>query len=123
MLRRATAIRGSEAIAPESVVERMRRGLADAGLDCGCQEAANDLLDRIGSDQDIIRRAGGLADARRMRDSIVMVLALLEELDSLTPDEPDRSAFHELAGLFDDISEFAVFGAGAARRAAGGGNS
>jgi hypothetical protein len=123
MLRRAKAILGSEVIAPESVVERMRRGLADAGLDCGCRDAANDLLDRIGSDQDVIRRAGGLADARRMRDSIVMVLALLEELDSLTPDEPDRSAFHELAGLFDDISEFAVFGAGAARRAAGGGNS
>ncbi|TIO04687.1 MAG: hypothetical protein E5X88_30775 [Mesorhizobium sp.] len=101
----------------------MRRGLAEAGLDCGCREAANDLLDRIGWDEDVIRRTGGLADARRMRDSIVIVLALLEELDSLTLDEPDRSAFHELAGLFDDISEFAAFGADAARRAAGGGNS
>ncbi|RWN50533.1 hypothetical protein [Mesorhizobium sp.] len=65
----------------------------------------------------------GLADASRMRDFIVIILALLEELDSLTPEEPDRSVFHEHAGLFDDIAEYPGFGAAAARRAAGAGNS
>ena len=54
-----------------------------------------------------------------MRDAIVIVLALLGELDELMPDEPDRSAFHEIADLFQDVSEFAASGVKAARQAAG----
>lgn len=107
----------------DSVIERLRRGIAEAGLDCGCREKADHMLDRVGAEEDLVRRAGGLADARRMRDAIVIVLALLGELDELGPDEPDRSAFHEMAGLFQDIADFASFGATAARRAAGEGNS
>lgn len=103
-----------------SFVEQLRRRIAEAGLDCGCQEVANDALDRADAEEELIRRAAGLADARRMRDAIVMVLALLEELDELMPDEPDRSAFHEIAGLFQDVAEFAAFGAASARQAAGG---
>ncbi len=30
------------------------------------------------------------------------------------PDEPDRSAFDEIAGLFQDIADFATYGATAA---------
>ena len=107
----------------EPLVQRLRRAIAEAGLDCSCREAANDMLDRAGAEEDLLRRAAGLADARRMRDAIVLVLALLGELDELMPDEPDRSAFHEIAGLFQDVADFASFGATAARRAAGGGNS
>lgn len=81
------------------------------------------MLERVGAEEDFIRRAAGLADARRMRDAIVMVLALLEELDELTPDEPDRSAFHEIAGLFRDIADFASVGATAAQQAAGRGKA
>lgn len=105
-----------------SLVQRLRRGIAEAGLDCGCREAADDMLDRVGAEEHMARRAAGLADARRMRDAIVIVLALLGELDELMPDEPDRSAFHELAGLFQDIADFALSGATAARQAAGLGN-
>ena len=106
----------------ETVVERLRRGIAEAGLDCGCRETANDVIDRIGAEEDLIIRADGLAEARKMRDAIVMVLALLGELDELMPDEPDRTAFHEIASLFRDVADFASFGAEAARRAAGGGD-
>lgn len=106
----------------ESLVQRLRRGIAEAGLDCGCEEAANDMLDRVGAEEDLVRRAAGLADARRMRDAIVIVLALLGELDALMPDEPDRSAFHEIADLFQDVADFASFGAMAARQAVEGGN-
>jgi hypothetical protein len=109
--------------ARETIVERVRRGLSEAGLECGCRDAANDLLDQVGAEESLVRRAGGLADARKMRDAIVVVLALLGELDELMPDEPDRSAFYEIADLFDDVSGFAAFGAQAARQAAGGGNS
>ena len=106
----------------ETVVERLRRGIAEAELDCGCRETANDVIDRIGAEEDLIIRADGLAEARKMRDAIVMVLALLGELDELMPDEPDRTAFHEIASLFRDVADFASFGAEAARRAAGAGS-
>ena len=106
----------------ETVVERLRRGIAEARLDCGCRETANDVIDRIGAEEDLIIRADGLAEARKMRDAIVMVLALLGELDELMPDEPDRTAFHEIASLFRDVADFASFGAEAARRAAGAGS-
>ncbi|RWN56707.1 hypothetical protein [Mesorhizobium sp.] len=106
-----------------SLVERVRQGVAGAALDRECAKSANSMPDHVGSEDDLVRRVGGLADARRMRDAIVLVLALLGELDELMPDEPDRSAFHEIADLFQDISEFAAFGVKAARQAAGGGNS
>lgn len=107
----------------ESIVERLRRGIMGAGLDCDCRDAANDMLDRVGLEEELVRRAAGLADARKMRDAIVIVLALLGELDDLMPDEPDRSAFHEIAGLFQDVADFAAYGASAAIRAAGQGNA
>jgi hypothetical protein len=106
----------SEGGAPGPLIERVRRGLAEEGTDCGCRETANELLDRIRADEDFVRCASGLADARRMRDAIVALIALLRELDAVRPDEPDRSTFHEISGLFRDMSEFASFGADAARR-------
>ena len=96
--------------------------MAEASLDCRCRETANDVLDKVGAEEDLILRAGGLAEARKMRDAIVVVLTLLGELDELMPDEPDRTTFHEIAGLFQDVAEFASWGAAAARRAAGQGN-
>lgn len=106
--------------AREAAVERLRRGIAEAGLDRGCRKTANDMLDKVGIEEDFIRRAAGLADARKMRDAIRAVLSLLGELDEIMPDEPDRTAFQEIACLFRDVSDFASFGAEAAKRAAGG---
>ena len=104
----------------ETVVERLRRGIAEAGLVCDCQETANKLVDKLSAEEDLIVRASGLADARKMRDAILVVTALLGELDDLMPDEPDRTAFHEIASLFQDVAEFASYGAQAATRAGGG---
>jgi ABC-type phosphate/phosphonate transport system ATPase subunit len=105
------------------VIDRLRRAIDDAGLDCVCKEAANDMLDRVGVEEGLVRRASGLADARKMRDAIVIVLVLLGELDDIMPDEPDRSALHEIADLFQDVADFAAYGATAAIRAAGQGNA
>jgi hypothetical protein len=105
--------------ANEPLVELLRRGIAEAGLECSCRKAANDVLDRACVEEEFRKRAAGLADARRMRDAIVLVVALLGELDELTPDEPDRTAFREIAALFSDVGDFAAFGATAAIRAAG----
>lgn len=107
----------------ETVVERLRRRLAEAPLDCGCRDVADDLLDRASAEERLLHRAEGLADARKMRDAVVIVLALLGELDELTPDEPDLSVFGEIADLFEDVTEFAALGANAARQAAGEGNN
>ncbi|WP_235679111.1 hypothetical protein [Aquibium microcysteis] len=102
-----------------SVITRLRRAIGDAGLDCVCRDAADAALDRCDAEEDLRCRAAGLADARRMRDAIVLVLGLLSDLDELTPDEPDRSAFRSAADLFQDIADFAAFAAVAAGRAAG----
>lgn len=110
-------------VGQEAVSERLRRGIAEVGLDCSCRKAASDVLDRQGPNEHLARRASGLADARKMRDAIVIVLVLLGELDVLMPDEPNRSAFHEIAGLFQDIIDFAACGSAAALRAAGQGNA
>lgn len=119
----AFAAIGRRSAGTGTVVERLRQGIADAGLDCGCRETANELVDRLGAEEDLIMRSSGLAEARKMRDAILIVTALLGELDELMPDEPDRTAFHEIASLFQDVVEFASFGAEAATRAAGGANS
>lgn len=107
----------------ETVVARLRRRLAEAPLDCGCRDVADDLLNRATAEENLVLRTESLADARKMRDAIVVVLALLGELDELTPDEPDLSVFGEIADLFQDLSEFAAVGAKAARQAAGEGNN
>ena len=99
----------------DSVVARLRRGLAEAGLDCECRDKANAVLDGFDAELLLRRRAEALADARRMRDAIVIVLALLAEVDEITPEEPDATAFDELASLFGDISDFAATGAEAMR--------
>ncbi len=106
-----------------AVVERLRRELSEAGLDCDCRDSADAMLERIGQEEGLAYRAEGLTNARRMRDAIVIVTALLGELDELTPEEPDRTAFHEIASLFQDVADFASCGASAARQAAGMGNS
>ncbi|WP_127520580.1 hypothetical protein [Mesorhizobium sp. Z1-4] len=111
---------GSVAEVPgETVIGRLRRGLAEANLDCGCRQTANDLLDRVGTEDEQARRVKSLAEARGMRDAIVVILALLGELDELTPDEPDRTAFAEVSALFQDIADFASRGAVLAMQAAG----
>lgn len=114
---------GRPATDSQSMVERLRRGLDETELDCACREVANVVLDRVCREEDLVRRAGALAEARAMRDGIVAVLNLLGELDDIRPDEPDRSAFYEIASLFQHIAEVAAAGEIAATRAAGKGDA
>ncbi|MER2535968.1 MAG: hypothetical protein ABTQ31_12480 [Rhizobiaceae bacterium] len=69
--------------------------------------------------REALPRCAGLADARRMRDAIIIALALLGELDEI--DCPDRPACRNMADLFEDVAGFALFGAEAARKAGGAG--
>ena len=94
-----------------SIVDRLRRGLAEAGLDCRCNDKAERIFDQV----DEIRRAGALEEARRMRDAIAIIVVLLTELDELTANEADISAFNEIADLFEDLVDHASRGAMFAR--------
>jgi hypothetical protein len=110
----------TQAISVDLLVERLRRGINDAGPahgGVGALGGPDALLE-----EDRVRRADSLADARKMRDAIVLALALLGKVDVLVPDDPDRKAFHEVAELFQEVIGFASFGASSARRAAGRGN-
>lgn len=63
------------------------------------------------------RRSRGLRQARKTRDAILVLVTLLGELDEIDAREPDATAFDELAGLFDDLRDFAACGASAMRHA------
>lgn len=94
-----------------AVIEQLRKGLAEAGLDRRCEEEANQVFAKL----DRIRRAGALEDARRMRDAIAIVMVLLAELDEMTADERDLTSFEEIASLFNDIADYAARGAAFSR--------
>ncbi|MGF7162271.1 hypothetical protein FHS85_003914 [Rhodoligotrophos appendicifer] len=59
---------------------------------------------------DPLPRGGRIEAVRRSGPEAAWSL----ELDDFMPDEPDRSAFDEIAGLFQDIADFATYGATAA---------
>ncbi|MDP2119581.1 MAG: hypothetical protein Q8K28_06735 [Hoeflea sp.] len=102
-----------------SVVELLRRRIAECELGCMGWEAADKMLDGIGAESERLSQSRGLEEARQMRDAIVSILRRLDELDELEPDEPDRSAFYEVADLFVDLGDIARLGALAVRRAGG----
>ena len=103
-----TRLRAADIHAGEtSVIEGLRRELADAGLDCQCEDRAEHFFDQVQA----IRRAGALRDACGMRDAIAIAMVLLAELDELTADETDLSVYGEIACLFEDIADYASRGA------------
>ncbi|MBX3576337.1 MAG: hypothetical protein KF723_03940 [Rhizobiaceae bacterium] len=70
-------------------------------------------------EEQLVRRAVGLALARQMRDAIAMAADLLARLEATGQTDPDAATFQEMAGLFRDIADFAASGEGAALHAAG----
>jgi hypothetical protein len=99
----------------ETLGNRLRREFAAAGLyfaDKGGGPSSSATIEDL-----LARRAGGLADARKMRDAIIIVTALLGKLDELGAEARDASEYDEIISLFQDIADFAAFGADATRRA------
>lgn len=103
----------------DPIVQQLRRRIEECELGCMGQETADKLLEGIGAESERLSQSRGLAEAKQMRDAIVSILQRIGELDELEPDEPDRSAFYEVADLFEDIRDMAGLGALAARRAGG----
>lgn len=102
----------------ESLFLLVKAELAGAGLDCECRDRLTQALERLAGEHRRRRTAEALARARILRDKIYRLLALLDELDELTPDEADRSAFTESADVFDDVGHVASAGSACLRQAA-----
>lgn len=101
-------------VAGEGFIARFRRAIAEADPQCHCEETAEAVLERISLEN----TAMALDEARQMLRAVITAADMLGELDDISADEPDRTAFLEIAHLFEDIAEFALSGAGAARRIA-----
>lgn len=80
-------------------------------MDAEERNKANAVVSNI----DLNRRISALDEARKMRDAIISLLALLAELDDIASDERDLSSFEEISDLFDDVASFASRGASATR--------
>lgn len=101
----------------ELAITRMRRRLAEADLDCPCREEIETGLDDLAAANAQVAFLTGLAQARAMREAIAKLTGYLADLDELDAGEDDLSAFVEMVGLFEDITQAADSGAAAMRTA------
>lgn len=99
------------------VITRMRRRFAEADLDCRCREEIETGLDDLAAASAQVAFLTGLAQARAMREAIAKLTGYLADLDELDAGEDDLSAFVEMVGLFEDITQAADSGAAAMRTA------
>jgi hypothetical protein len=100
---------------PGRLVTRIRSLISTAALDCDCRQKVGDALQRfVDQEQQRIDRRH-LLEARQHRAAITALLGLLADLEDVSWSEVDRSVFHELAHLFDDVAEQARYGAEALR--------
>lgn len=107
----------SDASPAASFLEEVKASLAGTVPDCRCRHTVEETLDRIAQRRRSHWRGAALREARERRRTIICLVDLLAELDDITESEPDLSAFHEAAALFEDIAAAAAAGAQAARRA------
>jgi hypothetical protein len=112
----ATAMRAASAQEPgcEAGLDQVRRIVGE--LDCSCRGKLDEALDRFAALQTARSRRSTLGEARRAKQAIAAVLELLADLDEVTGAEADRSAYGELADLFDTIAAEAARGALSMRR-------
>lgn len=105
----------SDQPAARSMISEVRTALLGAGLDCECEEKAKQALDRLSALGVHAYADERLAKSRQQREAIRRLLPFLSELDELTSQEPDISAFEEAAVLFDEVAAAAHSGAAALR--------
>ena len=98
-------------------LREIKAGLAAAGLDCGCRETVERILDGVARARGAHQRLEGLRDARQKRNGISVLLNLLAEIEEISGAEPDLGVFEEAAALFEDIASLAMAGADASRKA------
>ena len=91
--------------------------LAGLEFDCACRERLDTALLSFMALEEKRRRRQAMLGARHERDTIVVLLALLNEVNEIGVNEPDTTVFDEMAQLFEDIAEAAKRGAAEIREA------
>jgi hypothetical protein len=99
----------------DDLVSRLIHVVAENDLDCPCRTTLEEALDRFAALECRRQRRRALAEAREQRDLIIARLAFLAEIDEITEQEPDLTAFAEIAQSLDEISIAAGAGARAIR--------
>ncbi len=107
----------------DRVATRIRNVIGSVQLDCDCRKRLNDALDRFVEQERCRDDRRHLLEARQQRTAISTMLDLLGELEEISWLETDRSAFGEIAHIFDDVARAAQMGAAAMRLMAGDGEA
>jgi hypothetical protein len=101
----------SENAAADQLVSRIQSIIASVALDCDCRQRVNDALGRFVEMEQQRDRRQHLLSSRQHRAAIAALVELLAELEEVSWQEADHSAFAEFAHLFDDIAAHARSGA------------
>lgn len=107
-----------EAAGTAEVARRIRNVIAAANTDCKCRGRLDEALDRFTQLERQRSTRHLLRQAQHQRHRIASLLDLLQEIEELTVNETDLSAFDELAALFEDVATAARSGATAMRQLA-----
>lgn len=97
------------------IAGRIRNVLSTVQLDCECRRRLHEALDRFVEQERHREDRRWLLEARRQRAAIAAMLELVGELEDIGWPESDRTAFDEIAHIFDDIAHAAQIGADAMR--------
>ncbi|MGB3391571.1 MAG: hypothetical protein WBA88_26755 [Pseudaminobacter sp.] len=99
--------------APSNVdlLNRLSAALDNAHLDCGCRPQLDEVLARFEKRERLQDARACLANARTQREKLEIALLFLNDLDDLTASESDRSAYIDVAMLFESMAETAQEGA------------
>lgn len=98
-----------------SLTQRIGVIVESVALDCDCRQRVTGALERFASQEQDRRDRRYLLEARQHRAAIAALIDLLTELDDIDWRETDRTAFGELAHIFDDIAHQAGLGAAVMR--------
>lgn len=94
---------------------RLRSAIQQAATSCECREHVDQAIARFMSLEQARQDRRSLLAARQQLARIVGLTHMLTELDDLSWNEADRSAFREIAQLFADVAEAAALGSAAVR--------
>jgi hypothetical protein len=103
----------------DRIAARIRNVISTVQLDCDCRQRLNDALDRFLEQERYRGDRRWLQEARQQRTAISAMLDLLGELEEISWLETDRTAFGEIAHIFDDVAQAAHAGARAMRTMSG----
>ncbi|WIJ26885.1 hypothetical protein [Devosia sp. RR2S18] len=103
----------------DDLAQRLRSTIQHAASTCECREQVDEAIARFMTLEQARRDRSALLKARGQLVRIIALTQMLAELDDISWTEVDRSAFEELAQLFDDVARAATLGSAAMQMISG----